>query len=474
MALATLLKKARRRVLWQLVGDKVALALTIAMGGVVALLVAGADLLAWYWPAVLALAGLGAGLYQLRGGIPSAYRVAQRVDRRLQLADVLSTAFHFLQHPDPQRAAVCDHQRRSAEETAATVDVRQALPYTRSRYLAPAAALAMVALALFWARYTVSGSLDLSRSLIALAAESFFPEPSEIASSQVKKGNLEPQPFDPGSPNRASDSDEPLPESLMEDPQESGEGPKTSGKDPAGAEAKQDQGNKDGESGDRPPPEQEGSESPADNSKDGKEGNSKNDSGMLDKLRDALANLLNRNRPEQRQGQNSQKSQSQKSQDADKQDQNPGDANSTEAGQKQDQNARQQSDSKGGESSDKMPQEAASSQGDKVGDKTIRNAEALEAMGKISELLGKRSATVQGEMMVEVGQTKQQLKTQWSSREAGHSGAGGEIHRDEVPLMYQPYVEQYFEEIRKGPEGGARAKAGAAKRAKGAAEQRAK
>ena len=72
-------------------------------------------------------------------------------------------------------------------------------------------------------------------------------------------------------------------------------------------------------------------------------------------------------------------------------------------------------------------------------------------MGQISEILGKRSADVTGQMMVEVGQTKQTLKTPWLDRQASHTEAGGEIHRDEVPLVFQPFVERYFEEIRKAP-----------------------
>jgi hypothetical protein len=53
--------------------------------------------------------------------------------------------------------------------------------------------------------------------------------------------------------------------------------------------------------------------------------------------------------------------------------------------------------------------------------------------------------------MVEVASGKQQLKTQYSDRKATHVEAGGEINRDEVPLAYQQYVQQYFEEIRKLP-----------------------
>jgi len=43
------------------------------------------------------------------------------------------------------------------------------------------------------------------------------------------------------------------------------------------------------------------------------------------------------------------------------------------------------------------------------------------------------------------------LKTQYSQRNATHVEAGSDINRDEIPLAYQQYVQQYFEEIRKLP-----------------------
>ncbi len=89
--------------------------------------------------------------------------------------------------------------------------------------------------------------------------------------------------------------------------------------------------------------------------------------------------------------------------------------------------------------------------GSQDGDKEAKMAEQVAAMGKISELIGKRSASVTGEMMVEVASGKQQLKTQYSNQRAEHTGAGGDVDRDEVPLAYQAYVRRYFEEIRKQP-----------------------
>ena len=108
----------------------------------------------------------------------------------------------------------------------------------------------------------------------------------------------------------------------------------------------------------------------------------------------------------------------------------------------------------GSKSSDKPPsQDGKSGIGKEDGDKSAKEAEQLAAMGKISEIIGKRTANMSGEVMVEVASGKQQLKTQYSQRKATHADAGGEINRDEVPLAYQQFVQQYFEEIRKAPAG---------------------
>ena len=94
-------------------------------------------------------------------------------------------------------------------------------------------------------------------------------------------------------------------------------------------------------------------------------------------------------------------------------------------------------------------QDAKNGIGSQDGEKAMREAQQLDAMGKITEILGKRSANVTGEVMMEVASGKQQLRTDWSQQQANHAEAGSEIHRDEVPLMYQQFVQQYFEEIRK-------------------------
>jgi hypothetical protein len=83
----------------------------------------------------------------------------------------------------------------------------------------------------------------------------------------------------------------------------------------------------------------------------------------------------------------------------------------------------------------------------------LRQAEQLAAMGKISEIIGKRAANVTGEATVDVQNTSQQLRTSYQERRAEHTQTGAEINRDEIPVALESYVQQYFEQLRKQPAG---------------------
>jgi hypothetical protein len=105
----------------------------------------------------------------------------------------------------------------------------------------------------------------------------------------------------------------------------------------------------------------------------------------------------------------------------------------------------------GGSESRDASEQGKSGIGKEDGSKDIKQAEQLAAMGKISEIIGRRSQNLTGDVMVEVNSGKQQLRTAYSQQNANHTEAGGAINRDEIPLAYQRYVQQYFEEIRKAP-----------------------
>ena len=483
--ISDLLERARKRLFGQLVLDKGALALVIGMAGAILLLLTGTQILDWYWPALLVVASLGAGIYRLRKSLPSFYRLAQQIDRRLGLADSLSTAVYFTDHPEPGREAVSECQRRDAELVAQRVDVRAAVPPSRSRYLLPAAGLALVAFGLFAVRYAVTGSLSLEPSLLRIAYDSFFgTPPQQLAKNQPKRPNIGQQPFDPGNPEAASNTTDQQPEDLFDanpptdtaNPQGDDNAKQASGKegdqkdgdsDKKGADNANDKDGKDGKQGDKGDKgDKDGKEGKEGDqgAKDDKQGDNPSES-LMDKIKDAVANVMNKLKPNsaQKQQQNAKNQPQDKRDKQDKNDQgDKGDKADQQENQKQSDDTRadnspggKQSEAESGKPNQqpgqRASQENANGAGSQDGEKAIREAKALEAMGQISEILGKRSATISGEMMVEVGSGKQQLKTAFVDRQAGHADTGGEIHRDEVPLMFQPFVERYFEEIRKSP-----------------------
>jgi hypothetical protein len=467
--LTDLLERARKRLFGQLVLDKGALALVIGMAGAILLLLTGSQILDWYWPLLLVVVSLGVGIYRLRKSLPTFYKLAQLIDRRLGLSDSLSTAVHFAAHPEPGREAVSECQRRDAERVAQGVDVRQALPPSRSRYLLPATSLALVAFGLFAVRYAVTGSMSLEPSLLKIAYDSFFgPPPQQLAKNQAKRLNMAQSPFDPGNPDAQSTAADQQPEDLLNS-KDSSDALNPEGDDNAkqaadkegdqkGGDADkpgQDKGDKDGKQSDKGSKDGKDAKDKEGGNQD-KQGNNPSEGGVLDKIKDALANMLNKMKPNSSQQQQTAKNQpnekGDKGQKGEKQDsQNQGAESKPDSNDSGDQN--QSDDAKASDQPGKpSAQESASGAGSKDGDKAAKDAKALEAMGQISEVLGKRSATLTGEMMVEVGSTKQSLKTPWADKQASHAESGGEIHRDEVPLIFQPFVERYFEEIRKTPQ----------------------
>ncbi len=483
-----LLKKARQRCLLDLVLDQSALAISIAMAGAILLLLTGTSLLEWYWIALLAIASLAIGLYRFRNRVPSEYRLAQRIDWKLNLADALSTAKHFAETHSP----IVDQQRASAEQTARAIDPRIAVPFTRSRFVWPAAGLALVACGLFAVRYAVTGSMSLEPSLVKMAYDTFFGSgPQQQAKNKIRNPQIDKNnPLDPGNPDAQTTQSDQMPDSQMESietPDVSNASAADQSKSAAQVQQKSspdDQQGDNSEQGEKGDKAQQGDDGNQDNSskgdkskdakqKDGKQDaknqNANNDnSSMLDKLKDAMANMLNKMKSTPpKEGQSAQNSQDSKAGGQEKGNQKgaqnqKGQNDSQDADAQSDQNQQQGDKSEkkqsanaksGDKSQDKNNSpDAKSGIGSSDGDKAAKEAEQLAAMGKISEIIGKRSANVSGEVMVEVGSTKQQLKTPWAQKQATHIEAGSEIHRDEVPLMYQQFVQQYFEEIRKSPE----------------------
>lgn len=448
------------------------------MAGAAVLLIAGTEILNWYWVVGIALASLGVGLYRLRGTIPSEYKIAQWIDRRLHLADALSTAKHFAEAGAGGDEAIRARQREDAESVARGIDVRAAVPFSRPRFLYAAIALTAVAAGLFAVRFAVTQSLSLQPSLVKIAFDTFFPQKQELAQQKRKDAKKDAATDASDKDSATTEQDQQPPDSELnkdEQPEESSE----QGQDQSKEQAKQQQqADPEQPQGDNPEKgdksqngndaSNEGNKSPDGKSadpksaQDSKQGSNEG-SSMMDKLKDALSSMMNKMKPSNSQSgsqnqqnaqkqdaQNGQKS-GQKGQQSQKQSQ---DSSQAQSDQSDSGDQSQSADAKGAEkSSDKnASSDSKSGIGSADGDKAAKEAEQLQAMGKISEIFGKRAQNMQGEVMVEVGQSKQQLKTPWAPKQATHTDAGGEIHRDEVPLMYQEFVEQYFEQIRKAPE----------------------
>ncbi len=496
-ALADLIRRGRRRQLRHLLVQEASLSAALALGGAILLLLAGTQILNWYWPVLLFAGSLAVGAYRARAKMLSAYQVAQRIDNRLGLHDALSTAYYFSQHSGRSGAPaeLIARQKLAAENLARSADVRYGLPFFAPRSFYVNAGLVLVVAAMFGLRYGINRSLDLRPPLVRIAFDGFLGSPRQIADAKKIKrerpfdqdGHREQgQPVDPWE-SKAADLD-PAPDSALQ----TVDAPEPNNPD-GGADAKANATGKEPEPSNNDPLEagekgqgsqagndalSDANQSPDGGSQAGKQSsqkesnqsaNSGENSSLTDKMRDALANLMAKLKMQSKTGdgkpggsskQSGSQSAQQKNQSQDpngspsSQQQADAAASSQSEAQQQSQSGAQQaaqgkSDSRSADRPNSP--DGKSGIGKQDGDKTAREAEQLRAMGKISEIIGKRAANVTGEVMVEVASGKQQLKTQYSDRKATHVEAGGEINRDEVPLAYQQYVQQYFEEIRKLP-----------------------
>jgi hypothetical protein len=274
--------------------------LTIGMGGVVVLLLLGTQILNWYWVVLLAVASLAAGLYRARKKIPSVYTIAQWIDRRLNLADTLSTATYFSGADTSSatsptaasaRAEIRRQQREQAELTAKSVDVREGIPFMRPRYLYPALILAAVAFGMFVLRYAVTGSLSLQPSLARIAFDTFFPsrpEQAKINRKQPDRSKMDPDsPDDPQGDQQqdaaleAMDRNNPADPQASQRTQESKQGDRSGeNNDAVKKDTSQQDESQNGE-------QKEGKQAPQQG------GNSPNQN-LMDKLRDVMSNMMNK------------------------------------------------------------------------------------------------------------------------------------------------------------------------------------
>jgi hypothetical protein len=469
------------------------------MAGTILLLILGTQILDWPWLVGLFGVSFLLGVYWTAKRFPSPYRIAQAVDHNLELHDSLSTALFYNRlasgHDVSEEMRIA--QLAEAERLSEQVDVGRAVPMSAPRSLYIMAALGVVASSLFALRYGLSHRLDLRAPLPQIVFDAFRPPVQEQAKlkkreDQQRFKDLLKQfgmSFD-NEADRNAKGEEADPASTLETLEQTGVSTKADGKAGDGApkpldikveQAKQGdpaegagEGASEEGAGDRIENTREGSQQGGEqNPQDAgqKASNGANESNsLLDKFRDAMANLLSRLKTQQKPGesQSQQAANSQGRQDSGRPKQDQSQKGSPGAGQQQAeglpdstseggeedaegaQKASSGSGKRGGQDSDQQSaKEGRSGVGKEDGNKDLREAQQLAAMGKISEIIGKRSQNLTGEVMVEVASGKQQLRTAYSRQAATQSESGGEIHRDEVPLAYEGYVQHYFEEVRK-------------------------
>jgi hypothetical protein len=423
------------------------------------MLLVGTQILDWQWLALLAVIGLGTAGYQVRGRLLGHYRVAQLLDRRLQLADSLSTAWYLLSGAEKRQDPIAEYQIKGAERAARSVDVARAFPFTGRKLWSIAGALGLAAVSLFSVRYLVTNSLSLRQSLIPLRFSEVL-ERTAKDSAETKRQREDAQ----GSDQRGQKSTPKADGQKDAKEPPHGETPPLAKGEAAGAGQNP---NDPAEMQDAKTPDSQGKER-----KDGDAGgsddqanNPKSSNGLLDRMKDALSSLAAKMRPNspskqdanQRSGEDkkgdqqgaSQEQNNQPRQDANNRDSSEQQQSSEGQGQGQTQEKTRSGQGKtADQSADNSKSDAHSGIGSQDGDKSTKDAEQLKAMGKLAEIIGKRSESATGDVMVENPSGKQQLQTNYSQRLGHHADLGGEINRDEIPLMYQQYVREYMSEVR--------------------------
>lgn len=479
-----LIQRARTRLVLNEALAQTAFAAAVFAGGVALVLIVGTRLLEWWPLAFFGFAGAVAGLWRGWRAVPTLYAVAVKLDENAGLADSLSTALHFTSHesgsPEFEEA-----QRRQAENAARSVDLALALPFTMPRAVYAMAGLAVLASSLFILRYTMGKGLDLKAPITEVLFEDLaagkvakqsrgYMDPLrrsklEAAESLLAKLGVPINPDEKEMPDAALDK-------AIEDALDTtgprgekgakGEGGKADdGKAGNGLDKAADGDPMDGKKSDGAADQNQGQSPSGQQGTPGDKGNSKtgngeNSSSLLSKLKDAVQNMLSKGQEGKSGGQKQQGQQQQQQAKSDK----AGEKGSSGKGQEQqgqEQNGAQEGEANGesqegqqaeGKAGSKSAQQSAQSGsgvGSQDGAKELRAAEQLKAMGKISEIIGKRAATVTGETTIEVQSGNQQLRTAYSDKSATHSEADSDVSRDEIPVALQSYVQQYFQQVRK-------------------------
>ena len=482
--LEQLIQRARRRLILNELLAQTALAAAVFAGGLALVLILGTALLDWWTLGLFAAIGIGIGIWHISRHTPDSYKTALQIDENAHLKDTLSTALHFSAHPagSPQFR---NNQMAQASAAAGTVNLETVVPFTFPRAIYAMAALALVASGLVAMRYRTGTGLDLKRPLTEVLFEDqaardikkngALPKPqpgkwADAADNMLAKLGLKPEAQN-DAPGDEDALDKAIQKALQQPGAQTGKSSPKGGEQEKSAEGKDSPGDDasggdpidNGEKTGGDPKDGAGKSEPKEG--EGDKGQSKpGDSGkesLMSKIKDAVNNLLAKSKQDQggpqQKSQNQNKSmakndphkEEQKGDGQGKPEKSDADSSADDSDPNGDALGGQQGEGKESNASKQNQKQEGSGIGSQDGSKELRAAEQLKAMGKISEIIGKRSATVTGETSVEVQSGNQQLHTSYSETKAAHVETDGDVTRDEIPLAVQAYVQQYFVEVRK-------------------------
>ena len=481
-------KRGWRRRLLVLVVDESALVLALLFGALALLIVLGTQILAWPWLLAVALVGITLAFFGVRRRMADTYRVAQMMDQHLSLNDSLSTAW-FLNTSSSDNQTAAAFQINRAEELALTADPAVAFPFQRHRIWLVTAALFVLAFGLFSARYLVTRELSLQHSFLPLVITQAFenlrhgpPKPDGVNPDEAAGRQNMALPPNALSQDAEHKSQSPKPEPGQRPNQTPG-GQAGAKNDQAAAQNAEQAKNEDGQGGDQKrnasgDPAKNGASPQADNqaskganqqqdAKQQQANGAERPNSLMDRMRDALSSVMAKIKPTgtppnpQSEAQKNADGQKNEDQSANKDQSGEGQkdagkeqsAQEQASGEQKGQGAAKAEAAQGKDSaqpSDKKGSNAQSGVGHSDGDKELKAAEQAKAMGKLAEIIGKRSASLTGDMQIEPS-GKQRLQTGYTHQQGQHADLGGEINRDEVPVEDQQYVREYMELVRRKP-----------------------
>lgn len=488
-----LIRRARQRYLLNEALSQAAFAAAVFAGGFVLILVFGTRLLEWWTLSFFAAAGLAIGVWRVSKRTPGHYETAIRLDENAKLHDAISTALYFSGHPDGSDS-FRQSQRSQAESAARAVQLDQAVPFVFPRSVYAMAALCVLASVLVGLRYRAAHGLNLRVPLAQLLLQDEAAQDAKKAKalnpksktwmdegqSLLSKLGMTPNPDDP-LPSDPDALDKAIDEALQTNTNPGTQSQKGSGQGAKTGQSKAGDSQNEAQSGDpidnadeQANNEQNGQEGAnpqagQQNSKpsQGKNGSRSDKESLLSKLKEAVSNMLSKS--DKQDSSSSQKNQDQAKNQTPSGEKGQAGKGAQEQGQSQS-DAEGQPDSSDGQNgqqaqgrlnnTQQTPSQGGSGIGNQDGSKEIKAAAQLKAMGKISEIIGQRAATVSGETSVEVQSGNQKLHTDYSNTSASHRETDSDVTRDEIPLSLQAYVQQYFAEVRKAG-GSAKPKPGA-------------